>query len=340
MHVEPKAATHGTHREERFVPREAPHRLPDRRTARNDREDGRATPGQVRLQQARCPQPCAQRFEIAPTAPQNCFETVAATDEHRRFNSLPPKGPRKSEVVIPQSQVLSGPVVSGERIACRHTPFGDRDHGTKWRAESKGAQHLTTSGAERRTASECERHIRSKFQRQRPARVRRGSATVQCEQAGDGGGRVGAAPAHPGLGGDALGEREARTAREPEPPRHEVRCAQHEIVAARRHGALRRARRAPVRLGVLVPHAQREPARCARHRERVVERDRLEHGDQVVEAVRAPGAHREPEIQLGVRVNRDLARRGSFNRRPPRADAGAPAARHRAMYRIHTVIAT
>ena len=137
MHVESKTAAHGTHREERFVPGEAPQDLPDRRTARNDREDGRATPGQVRLQQARCTQPCAQRIEIAPTAPQNCFETVATTDERQRFNSMPPNGPRKSEVVLPRSQALSDVVVAGERLACRHTPFRDRDDGTKRRAKSK-----------------------------------------------------------------------------------------------------------------------------------------------------------------------------------------------------------
>jgi hypothetical protein len=116
MHVEPEAASNGTHREEWFVPQEATHDLPDRRTARHDPEHGRAAPGQVRLQQTRCPQPCAQRIEITPTAPQNCFETIAPTDERQRFNSLPPNGPRKSEVVIPWSQAISDPMVFKERL--------------------------------------------------------------------------------------------------------------------------------------------------------------------------------------------------------------------------------
>ena len=137
MCVEPEAATNGTHREEWFVPQEATHDLPDRLTARNDPEHGRATPGQVWLLQTRCTQPCAQRLEIAPTAPQNCFETIASTQERQRFNSLPPNGPRKSEVVLPRSQALSDVVVAGERFACRHTPFRDRDDGTKRRAKSK-----------------------------------------------------------------------------------------------------------------------------------------------------------------------------------------------------------
>jgi hypothetical protein len=163
MHVEAEAATHGTHREQWLVPQEATHDLPDRRTARNDREDGRATPGQVRLQQTCRAQPCAQRLEIAPTAPQNCFETIAATDERQRFNSLPPNGPRKSEVGLPRCQGFSGPVVPRVRIPRRDTPLGHRDDGAERRAKSKGAQHLTTSGAECRTPEQRERHIGSKF---------------------------------------------------------------------------------------------------------------------------------------------------------------------------------
>ena len=69
-------------------------------------------------------QTCAQRIEIVPTMPQNCFEAVAATDELQRVNSLSPNGPRKSEVVPPWSQVLSDPMVPLERFACRDTPFG------------------------------------------------------------------------------------------------------------------------------------------------------------------------------------------------------------------------
>src|SRR5215467_13889613 len=117
MHVEAEAATHGANREEWFVPQEATHDLPDHRAARHDREHSRAAPGQVRLQQTRCPQPCAQRIQITPTAPQNCFESIASTHERQRFNSLPPKGPRKSEVVLPRSQALSDPVMTLERLA-------------------------------------------------------------------------------------------------------------------------------------------------------------------------------------------------------------------------------
>ena len=131
MHVEAEAATRGTHREEWLVPREATYDLPDRRTARNDREDGRATPGQVWLQQTCRAQPCAQRIEIAPTAPQNCFETIAATDERQRFNLLPPNGPRKSEVGSPWSQAISDPVQSRERLAGAYTPLRDRDDRTE-----------------------------------------------------------------------------------------------------------------------------------------------------------------------------------------------------------------
>src|SRR5262245_39663087 len=131
MRVEPEAATNGTHREEWFVPQEATHDLPDRRTARNDPEHGRATPGQTWLQQARCPQPCAQRLEIAPTAPQNCFETIASTQERQRFNALPPNGPRKSEVLTPRRQVVSDPVMNLERFPCRNAPLGHGDDGAE-----------------------------------------------------------------------------------------------------------------------------------------------------------------------------------------------------------------
>jgi hypothetical protein len=137
MHVEAEAASRGTHREQWFVPRKTTDDLPDRRTARNDREDGRAAPGQVRLQQTRRTQPCAQRIEIAPTAPQNCFETIAETDERQRFNSLPPNGPRKSEVVLPWSQGISDPVEPCERFRGRDAPRGHRDDGTERRAKSK-----------------------------------------------------------------------------------------------------------------------------------------------------------------------------------------------------------
>jgi len=131
MHVEPESATHGTHREEWFVPQEATHDLPDRRTARHDREHGRATPGQVWLQQSRCAQPCTQRLEITPTAPQNCFENIAPTDERQCFNLLPPNGPRKSEVGSPWSQAISDPVQSRERLAGAYTPLRDRDDRTE-----------------------------------------------------------------------------------------------------------------------------------------------------------------------------------------------------------------
>ena len=108
--MEAQPTSHGAYREERFVPQEANHDLPDRYAARHDPENGRTAPGQVRLQQTRCPQPCTQRIQIAPTAPQNCLETIAPTDERQRVNSLPPNGPGKSEVVPPWSQALSDPI--------------------------------------------------------------------------------------------------------------------------------------------------------------------------------------------------------------------------------------
>src|SRR5262245_43221883 len=118
MHVEPQSTPHGAHREERFVPQEANHDLPDRYVARHDPEHGRATPGQVWLQQTRCAQPCAQRIQIAPTTPQNCLETIAPTHERQRVNSLAPNGPGKSALVLPWSQAISDPIVKLERLAC------------------------------------------------------------------------------------------------------------------------------------------------------------------------------------------------------------------------------
>ena len=339
MHVEAEAATRGTHREEWLVPREATHDLPDRRTARNDREDGRATPGQVWLQQTCRAQPCAQRIEIAPTAPQNCFETIAATDERQRFNLLPPNGPRKSEVVLPRCQDISRPVDPSERFARGHAPLGHGDHGNERRAKSKGSQHLATPGAERGAAPQSERHVRSKLQRKSLTCVGRRPTAVEREQSDDRSGRVGAAAAHARPAGDALGEREARAAGETEALGREPCGAQDEVVATRGHVAACRARRAAARLGMLVPDAKREATRGARHLERVVERDRLEHGDEVVEAVFTLRPHGEAEVQLGVRVDGDEARR-LLNRRPGPPDTGVPGPSHRATYRIHTVIAT
>jgi len=167
MRVEPEAATNGTHREEWLVPQEATHDLPYGRTARNDPEHGRAAPGQVRLQQPRCTQPCAQRLEITPTAPQNSFETIAATHERQRFNSLPPNGPRKSEVSPPRRQAISDPVVTEERFPGGDAPFGDRDDRPERRPKPQREQHLAATHAQRRSAVEHERDIRSKFQRGR-----------------------------------------------------------------------------------------------------------------------------------------------------------------------------
>ena len=197
MHVESKTAAHGTHRKERFVPGEAPQDLPDRRTARNDREHGRAAPGQVRLPQTRCPQPCAQRLQIAPTAPQNCFETIATTHERQRFNSLPPNGPRKSEVVLPRCQAISDSLVTEERQAGGNAPIGDRDHGAERRSKSQRPQKLTATHPERRSALKRERDIRSKFQRAGRTVFTRHPFAMERQQRSDRRGGIGAAAAHP-----------------------------------------------------------------------------------------------------------------------------------------------
>ena len=235
MCVEPEAATNGTHREEWFVPQEATHDLPDRLTARNDPEHGRATPGQVWLLQTRCTQPCAQRLEIAPTAPQNCFETIASTQERQRFNSLPPNGPRKSEVSPPRRQAISDPVVQQKRFPCRNAPFGHGDDRAKGSPKSQRTQHLAPAHAERCSAMERERDIGSKFQREGHELSTRQPASVEREHRGDRGGGIGAATAHPRLRRNALGEREARPARKRELLRHPARRPEDEIVAARGH---------------------------------------------------------------------------------------------------------
>ena len=61
---------------------------------------------------------------------------------------------------------------------------------------------------------------------------------------------------------------------------------------------------------VLVSHAQPEPAADPRRDQRVGERDGLVDGRDLVVAVGALGADREPDVELGARLDLDPAREG------------------------------
>ena len=172
---------------------------------------------------------------------------------------------------------------------------------------------------------------------------------MQREHGRDSGGGVGAAPAHARLCGDAFHEREARAARERQLAREHSGCEQDEIAGASGHEPLRPGTQTATHGSLFVLHAQRETARGAPGGERVGERHRLEHGHQVVEAIRAARAHGQPQVELGARLHRDGARRrpGGSLRRPLRAGPRLRArarpgtrAAHRAWYRIHRASAT
>ena len=95
---------------------------------------------------------------------------------------------------------------------------------------------------------------------------------------------------------------------------------------------------------ILMAHGEREPVRAALRHQRVGERYGLEHGDEVVIAVRAPRPGREHQVEFGASLDGDTrgARhtRGRHRRAPDRGPccARARGAAHWARYRIHTAI--
>ena len=333
MDSESQTTPGSPHLVERFVPGEAVDDLPDRCPAWHDREYRRTTPGQSWLEQSRCTQPGAQRIEIVSTAPQKLFESIAPTHECRRFNSLAPNGRGKSEVVFPMCQALSGRVVSPECLSSGHGPRRQGHERMQRRVKSQRAEHFPAPRTQRRSARDRERNIGSEFQRiTQSARARR-CAPVKCEHRGHRGSRIRASAPHTGLHGNALDQREAGTARQSQLACHEPRGAQHEVVGARGYRSLRSRSRPAVNRRVFVPHAQREAAGRTARDQRVGERDRLEHGHQVVKSVGTTRADREAEIELGTRIHGHRARRTAGSCVPV-------AAAHRVRYRIHSTSAT
>ena len=154
-----------THRVQRFVAREASHDLPDRDTTRHDPEHCRTTPGQVRLQCSRRAQPCAQRLKIMSVLPEQNLESITSTLECQRVNSLPPNGPRKSAVVSPMCQAISGLVVSAEGSGGRDAPRRHRDYGAEWARESQTGEFFPSTLSQCRAAEYRERHVGSELQR-------------------------------------------------------------------------------------------------------------------------------------------------------------------------------
>jgi hypothetical protein len=166
----------------------------------------------VWLEQTCRAQPCAQRLEIATALPQELFESIAPPDERKRVNSLPPNGRGKSAVVHPRCQGVSGEVVPTERVRGRDSPRRHRDHGPEWRTQPESRQSFSATETQRGAAGGGERHVGPELQRESEPFRARESPAMQREQCCDRGGGVGAATPQARLRGDALGEREARTA--------------------------------------------------------------------------------------------------------------------------------
>ena len=131
------------------------------------------------------------------------------------------------------------------------------------------------------------------------------------------GGGVGTAPAHAGLDRDPLRECESNPARQPERLMQQARGSQDQVVAPGRHPV---AHRPSAHGGRFVANPHGEAAWGALGLERVGERDRLEHGHELVIAIRAARTHRQPEVELRTRLDDDA----------PRLLGAA----HRARYRI------
>lgn len=111
---------------------------------------------------------------------------------------------------------------------------------------------------------------------------------------------IGAAATHAGLRGDALDEREARASRQAEPRGDKSGGAQDEIAGVRAHDALGLDIMPAMDRRALMTHSQRETAHAALRDQRVGERHRLEHRDEIVESIVAPRADRQSQVELGV----------------------------------------
>ena len=76
LRLNSQAPSHGMDGEHRPIPAKAVCNFLDAGTRRDDPKNGRAAPGQVRLQQPRCAHPSAQLLEIVSPGTQNPLKRI------------------------------------------------------------------------------------------------------------------------------------------------------------------------------------------------------------------------------------------------------------------------